>query len=77
MLFMDRVGEGIDVATGRVRLRDSEMRRVRALQILSMYRAGQTVESIARYFRLSVRHVYREIASVPVWQRNRLNGEVG
>jgi hypothetical protein len=65
-------GEGIEVVS-RVRLTDCQVRRARAMQMLAMRRSGHAVRASALYFRVTERHVRREIASTPAWVKERVD----
>lgn len=76
MLFIDRHGEGIYVS-GRKRLRDPSVLRVRAMQMYRMRCEGIPVASIALYFKVSPRLVYRELDKIPDAQKGRIDGFMG
>jgi transcriptional antiterminator len=43
------------------------------MQMLAMRRSGHAVRAIALYFRVTERHVRREIASTPAWVKERVD----
>lgn len=75
MRAVRRNGEGVDLSRS-LRLTDDQLLRVRALQMRAMRNQGQSNSQIARYFRLSERHVRRSINGIPESVRRRVDGQL-
>lgn len=73
MRAITAAGELVEVVSN-VRLRDDQVRRTRALHMLAMRKAGQPVRAIALYFRITERHVRRELKSIPGFVERRIDG---
>lgn len=66
MRAADADGRAVDVMGRRREIPlDSELRRARDMAFMRMKASGYRVEDIARYHRVTPRHVFRRLAAMP------------
>jgi hypothetical protein len=67
----------MDEMTGRIRLRDPEKIRERAVRMLERRIDGLTAEEVGALFSLTARHVNRSLAALPDDLKRRIRATVG